>query len=57
MSYDQLKLTGLGILKLGASSTLTLDLAGLGGAASDGTAIGVIQFNGLEGGQFLPANS
>ncbi len=52
VSYDQLKLTGLGILKLGPTSTLTLDLAGLSGAGSDGKATGVIQFNGLEGGQF-----
>ncbi len=52
VSYDQLKLTGLGILKVGPTSTLTFDLAGLSGAASDGKASGVIQFNGLEGGQF-----
>ncbi len=52
VSYDQFKLTGLGILKVGPTSTLTFDLAGLSGAASDGKASGVIQFNGLEGGQF-----
>ena len=45
-SYDQLKLTGLGILKLGGTSSLTLDVSGLTG---DGTAPAVVLFSGLEG--------
>ena len=51
-SFDQINETGLGIIKIGTTSTLTLDLNGI---TNDGTAAAVVTFQGIEG-KFNPAN-
>jgi autotransporter-associated beta strand protein len=52
VGYDRFNLGG-GVLTLGGSSTLTLDLAGL---ASTGTAVGIVTYGSLPTGTFTTVN-